>query len=701
MAVLLPNGKQQYFATSDGSPLAGGKVYTYEAGTTTPKATYSDADGLVANANPVILDSRGEATIFWSGAYKVTVKDSLDNTIYTVDDISTVIDLENITYGGDSLSVILGGGTPHVVEDIDALKAVDSTLYTMAYVKGYYASGDGGGGDYWYDSGDTTTADNGGTVIVAADGARWKLQLRGDAVSLLQFGAKPDYTTNATPALDAAMDWAATTGATITIDGAFAISTAPTYQANVTLKGQHNPSYAQVPSNPALVSSCFVVSSSGDGSSLYPGSCIDGVLFLQQRFSPAGTNPLPFADAAAAAAGVAAFEGGLFKSFYGGAAHIKNCTFLGFSRVFDEGAFGFNGALFAENIIFDCKDGFFLGNQFSIEDMRSSFYNVHAYPVLTKQVTSAVNYRSGDAFSVDSTDADFNQCSAYGFDVGFRLTNAGTNIIGCSTLAPDSANTCIGFSYEGSGRSSSNIGSYCENMGGSSIKSNKPASGGIYFDTTITGGTFINGATATSADGQIWFYDGYGSIANCYFGGNTGIGSIKLSNTAGQVNIESISVPGDVAPIFGTASTILLARIGCITYRQAAPVLQPMSWTPVVKCGTTVQTGTFSGSYVVNNSFVTCYFVLSFSGGAPAGGTMTIEGLPYLCNYGSGVGTSSSGCAFYSNLTSAGFPHFNVVNGAQKIDCYYASATGSTVLAHGQLNNTTVIRASVTYKIVT
>ena len=81
-ATLLPNGKQQYF-TSTGAPLAGGKVYTYAAGTTTPKATYADADKVAANTNPVILDARGEAVIFWDGAYNVTITDSLGSTIYS------------------------------------------------------------------------------------------------------------------------------------------------------------------------------------------------------------------------------------------------------------------------------------------------------------------------------------------------------------------------------------------------------------------------------------------------------------------------------------------------------------------------------------------------------------------------------------------------------------------------------------------
>src|SRR3990167_77648 len=76
---------------SNGDPLASGKLYTYTAGTTTAKDTYTTQAGSVANANPVILDSRGEADVWLSGAYKFVLKDSADVTIWTVDNLGTVV----------------------------------------------------------------------------------------------------------------------------------------------------------------------------------------------------------------------------------------------------------------------------------------------------------------------------------------------------------------------------------------------------------------------------------------------------------------------------------------------------------------------------------------------------------------------------------------------------------------------------------
>lgn len=86
MALPLVAPKFQAF-DSNGDPLVGGKLYTFEPGTTTPKATFTTSALSVANANPVILDSRGEADVWPSGTTKYVLKDSSDNTIWTVDNV--------------------------------------------------------------------------------------------------------------------------------------------------------------------------------------------------------------------------------------------------------------------------------------------------------------------------------------------------------------------------------------------------------------------------------------------------------------------------------------------------------------------------------------------------------------------------------------------------------------------------------------
>lgn len=77
---LLPWPRAKFFAPNTNYPLAGGKVYTYVAGTNTPLATFTSPSGLVANANPVILDANGEAAIYLGTglSYKINVTDASD-----------------------------------------------------------------------------------------------------------------------------------------------------------------------------------------------------------------------------------------------------------------------------------------------------------------------------------------------------------------------------------------------------------------------------------------------------------------------------------------------------------------------------------------------------------------------------------------------------------------------------------------------
>lgn len=91
MAVLYTPHFVQFFDT-DGRPLAGGKLYTYEAGTTTPKATYTEEDGLANHPNPVIMDSSGiplgSGAIFLSGSYKFRLNTAADVLVEETDNVT-------------------------------------------------------------------------------------------------------------------------------------------------------------------------------------------------------------------------------------------------------------------------------------------------------------------------------------------------------------------------------------------------------------------------------------------------------------------------------------------------------------------------------------------------------------------------------------------------------------------------------------
>ena len=90
----------------NGNPLSGGKLYTYSVGTTSSKTTYSDYDLQTANANPIILNARGEATVYIAGPTKFVLKDSSDYTIWTFDNIGTG---NIITLADEGTPTVLGG----------------------------------------------------------------------------------------------------------------------------------------------------------------------------------------------------------------------------------------------------------------------------------------------------------------------------------------------------------------------------------------------------------------------------------------------------------------------------------------------------------------------------------------------------------------------------------------------------------------
>lgn len=101
--VLSPTVKQQ-FLDNNGRPLVNGKLFTYEAGSSTKLATYDGPSGS-ANANPIALDFRGECSLWIPPniAYKYVLAPASDtdpptNPIWSVDDV--VSDQLVTLYGG-------------------------------------------------------------------------------------------------------------------------------------------------------------------------------------------------------------------------------------------------------------------------------------------------------------------------------------------------------------------------------------------------------------------------------------------------------------------------------------------------------------------------------------------------------------------------------------------------------------------------
>ena len=101
-------GAGQQFFDDNGTPLAGGKLYSYVAGTTTPQVAYTSASGVTPLSNPIILNSAGrvatgEIWLTTGNNYKFVLKTSTDVTIATWDNI---IGINGISTTLNALDVI-------------------------------------------------------------------------------------------------------------------------------------------------------------------------------------------------------------------------------------------------------------------------------------------------------------------------------------------------------------------------------------------------------------------------------------------------------------------------------------------------------------------------------------------------------------------------------------------------------------------
>ena len=93
--LLSPVGNGQQFFDNNGVPLSGGLIYTYQAGSSTPLATYTTNSGLIPNSNPIILDAAGRtANEIWlqtGFTYKFVLQTSAGVTLQTLDNLYPIL----------------------------------------------------------------------------------------------------------------------------------------------------------------------------------------------------------------------------------------------------------------------------------------------------------------------------------------------------------------------------------------------------------------------------------------------------------------------------------------------------------------------------------------------------------------------------------------------------------------------------------
>ena len=92
---LSPIGNGINFLTNTGLPLAGGLLYTYQAGSSTPLTTYTTINGTIANTNPIVLGTDGrlpnELWLTYGYYYKFVLQDAVGSTIATYDNLYGIL----------------------------------------------------------------------------------------------------------------------------------------------------------------------------------------------------------------------------------------------------------------------------------------------------------------------------------------------------------------------------------------------------------------------------------------------------------------------------------------------------------------------------------------------------------------------------------------------------------------------------------
>lgn len=259
----IPFVKARFFDRC-GKPLAGGKVYTYEANTTTPKVTYKDPYGLTPNTNPIILDAAGEADIYLEGTYRIRITDRndvlvndvakigswfSDNLQDTLDNISGAMNdaikpaLQSLDDAINTVAAAAAGANGWddtliaVSENVNQRQINDGLLNIAAmlaiknprngqrvYVKSYLTPNYGllnpykGGNLFTYDANKANQNDGIGVIN------GWVLSNLPDMISPFMAGAKGDYTTDDYDAINKALIYSRIVKKPVLIDGLFATS---------------------------------------------------------------------------------------------------------------------------------------------------------------------------------------------------------------------------------------------------------------------------------------------------------------------------------------------------------------------------------------------------------------------------------------------------------------------------------------------
>lgn len=334
---------------SDGTPVASGKVWFYQPGTTGTQVTvFSDADGLYPLTQPVALDAGGRAVVFATQAVQPVIQDSTGATVRSHDRGNTVtaaqVEIQNSVATGTDLTTgaqATGGRT-----DLDTF---------LTNLRASHGAVDG-------------LVDMGSIGTKALKDAIRSLSHVFD-VTTVPYGAKGDGVTDDTTAIQAAITAAnAAGGGTVVFPPGTYIVTSLTIPSNLTLLGAGSgrsivqSSYATevlLVATGALVAQGIKFKSTGKGLLRYTVAIPTGAVFTACAFELGSANTVVgiVGDVGGGVLNLSTFLGcdfvrsgsGATQAFLGTGCRLFGGTVtLSNSWLFDDNTFNVLGGVYVE-----------------------------------------------------------------------------------------------------------------------------------------------------------------------------------------------------------------------------------------------------------------------------------------------------------------------------------------------------------------
>jgi hypothetical protein len=374
---------------------------------------------------------------------------------------------------------------------------------------------------------------------------------------------------------------------------------------------------------------------------------------------------------------------------------------LGFEYAVKTADGGAHYAMILDYVYADCTNGTYIysGYQTDVSTLR----DCRCEPFTTDHLNdSTKDARTGTAFFDSTTRVGYSDCRQREFAIGFHSDNSSAHHLACSSYNYAAINSKIGFKYTSGGLAVYNTDCTAWNCGGGGIYSDLPVAGSELAGITIQALDSYNASPCVAADGLVYIVDGYYTITDSQFGKNVGYGAVKLGANADYGSIDNCSFYATTAlpPAYGDAAALLKMRVGTLLYRDATPAVQPLTWTPVLKAGTTVQTSTSYGHFTITNQHVTAYFDITLTATSSTG-VITIEGLPYTAANETNTMLGMGACGYFENLGSMSSPpFFSVDKNTAIIKAWQTGASDAAQLDNTNITSTSRLVGWVTYRIV-